>query len=95
MGNPGQRVLYYLIDGPKRAFVREELMQIPEGTEMPPEWVEKWWGGEDVAVILGYSNTNKALLENVEDEDRKYLRELNPSQGFNYNEGKAVYINGI
>ena len=40
--NLGQRVLYYLTDGPKRAFVREELMQIPEGTEVPPEWVEEW-----------------------------------------------------
>ena len=26
--NPGQRVLYYLEEGPKRAFVREELMLI-------------------------------------------------------------------
>ena len=40
--DPGQRVLYYLADDPKRAFVREELMQIPEGTEVPPEWVKKW-----------------------------------------------------
>ena len=40
--NPGQRVLYYLTDGPERAFVREELMQIPEDTQVPPEWVEKW-----------------------------------------------------
>ena len=40
--NPGQRVLYYFTGGPKRAFVREELMQIPEGTEMPPEWVKEW-----------------------------------------------------
>ena len=48
--NPGQRVLYYLAPsgaagdggGPKRAFVREELMQIPEGTEVPPEWVKEW-----------------------------------------------------
>ena len=40
--NPGQRVLYYLTDGPKRAFVREELMLIPEGTEVPPEWVKEW-----------------------------------------------------
>ena len=39
--NLGQRVLYYLTDGP-RAFVREELMLIPEGTEVPPEWVEEW-----------------------------------------------------
>ena len=30
-------VLYYLKDGPKRGFVREELMIIPKGTEMPPE----------------------------------------------------------
>ena len=37
-----QRVLYYLTDGPKRAFVREELMLIPEGTEVPPDWVEEW-----------------------------------------------------
>ena len=40
--NPGQRVLYYLADGPKRAFVREELMNIPEDTQAPPEWVKKW-----------------------------------------------------
>ena len=39
----GQRVLYYLADGaPKRAFVREELMQIPEGTEVPPDYVKEW-----------------------------------------------------
>ena len=39
----GQRVLYYLVDGaPKRAFVREELMQIPEGTEVPPDYVKEW-----------------------------------------------------
>ena len=41
--DPGQRVLYYLADGaPKRAFVREELMQIPEGTEVPPDYVKEW-----------------------------------------------------
>ena len=40
--NLGQRVLYYLTDGPKRAFVREELMLIPENTEVPPDWVEEW-----------------------------------------------------
>ena len=39
----GQRVLYYLSDGaPKRAFVREELMMIPEDTEVPPDWVKEW-----------------------------------------------------
>ena len=68
-------------------------MQIPEGTEMPPEWVEKWWGGEDVAHILGYSNTNDALLKYVEEEDKKSLKELDSDLESNYHEGKAVYIN--
>ena len=40
--DPGQRVLYYLTEGPKRAFVREELMLIPENTELPPDSVKKW-----------------------------------------------------
>ena len=40
--NPGQRVLYYLVDGPKRAFVREELMLISEDTEVPPDRVKEW-----------------------------------------------------
>ena len=32
-----QPVLYYLHDGPKRGFVREELLVIPPNTELPPE----------------------------------------------------------
>ena len=40
--NPGQRVLYYLADGPERSFVYEELMLIPEDTEAPPDWVQEW-----------------------------------------------------
>ena len=40
--NPGQRVLYYLAEGPERAFVREELMLIPENTELPPDYVKEW-----------------------------------------------------
>ena len=31
---PGNRVLFYFQDGPDRAFVREELMHIPEGTQV-------------------------------------------------------------
>ena len=38
----GQRVLYYLRDGPKRSFVREELMLIPEETQLPPDYVQEW-----------------------------------------------------
>ena len=40
--NPGNRVMYYLKDGPERAFVSEELMLIPEDTELPPDYVQKW-----------------------------------------------------
>ena len=39
---PGNRVLYYLQDGPDRVFVREELMHGSEDTQVPPDWVSKW-----------------------------------------------------
>ena len=38
----GNRVLYYLQDGPDTAFVREELMHISEDTQVPPDWVSEW-----------------------------------------------------
>ena len=40
--NPGNRMMYYLSDGPKKAFVSEELMLIPEDTELPPDYVQDW-----------------------------------------------------
>ena len=40
--NPGNRVLYYLQDGPDRAFVREELMHVSEDIQVPPDWVSEW-----------------------------------------------------
>ena len=39
--DPGNRVLYYLQDGPDRAFVREELMHVSEDTQVPPDWVSE------------------------------------------------------
>ena len=33
MEDPGNLVMYYLSDGPDRAFMSEELMLIPEDTE--------------------------------------------------------------
>ena len=33
---PNQLVLYYLHDGPKRGFVREELLVVPPNTQLPP-----------------------------------------------------------
>ena len=40
--NPGNRVMYYLLDGPESSFVSEELMLIPEDTELPPDYVQEW-----------------------------------------------------
>ena len=40
--SPGQRVLYYLAESAKRAFVRKELMRISEGTEVPLESLSEW-----------------------------------------------------
>ena len=36
------RAMYYLVDGPERSFVREELLLIPEDTELPPDYVQLW-----------------------------------------------------
>ena len=38
-GNP---VMYYFSDGPEGVFVPEELMLIPEDTELPPDYIQKW-----------------------------------------------------
>ena len=38
--SPDQPVLYYLSDGPKRSFVREELQVVPEDSEAPPKNVK-------------------------------------------------------
>ena len=40
--NPGNCVMYYLLHGPERAFVSEELMLIPEDAELPPDYVQEW-----------------------------------------------------
>ena len=40
--NPGNHVMYYLLNGPERAFISEELMLIPEDTELPPDYVQEW-----------------------------------------------------
>ena len=42
MLSPRNHVMYYLSDGPEGVFVSEELMLIPEDTELPPDYVQKW-----------------------------------------------------
>ena len=34
--------MYYLADGPEQAFISEELMLIPEDTELPSDYVQEW-----------------------------------------------------
>ena len=36
MTKPNEPVVYYLSDGPKRGFVREELFVVPPNTQLPP-----------------------------------------------------------
>ena len=36
MTKPNEPVVYYLSDGPKRSFVREELLVVPPNTQLPP-----------------------------------------------------------
>ena len=33
---PNAPIVYYLSDGPKRGFVREELLFVPPNTQLPP-----------------------------------------------------------
>ena len=35
-------VMYYLSNGLEKGFVSEELMLIPEDTELPPDYVQEW-----------------------------------------------------
>ena len=42
MDNPGNHVMYYLRGGLEKAFVSEELMLIPEDTELPPDYIQEW-----------------------------------------------------
>ena len=42
VSTPGNHVIYYLADELKRTFIKEELMLIPEDTELPSDFVQKW-----------------------------------------------------
>ena len=38
----GNRVMYYLSDGPERTLLSEGLMFIPEDTDLPSDYIQKW-----------------------------------------------------
>ena len=39
VAKPNETVVYYLRNGPKRGFVREELLIVPPNTQLPPSYV--------------------------------------------------------
>lgn len=51
---------------------------------------EPWFVGKDVAEILGYENTSKAILNHVEEEDRKILKSQNGTLGNMPNRGLQI-----
>ena len=42
MEDSGNWVMYYFSDGPEGVFISEELMLIPEDTELSSDYVQKW-----------------------------------------------------
>lgn len=40
---------------------------------------EPWFVGKDVAMVLGYSNPQKAIRDHVEDEDKGVLKRNTPT----------------
>ena len=36
VAKPNELVVYYLSDGPKQGFVREEVLVVPPNTQLPP-----------------------------------------------------------
>ena len=42
MSSSSNQVIYHLKDGLERVFMKEELMLIPEDTDLPPDNVQKW-----------------------------------------------------
>ena len=54
-----------------------------------------WFVGKDVAVILGYSNTSKALADHVEPEDKlnnESLSSLGQRGGWHINESSRYSL---
>jgi len=54
-----------------------------------------WFRGKDVANILAYENSQKALRDHVDSEDRLRLENLrvNESSPLSYNEKNTIYVN--
>jgi prophage antirepressor-like protein len=54
-----------------------------------------WFRGKDIATILGYTNTKKAIIDHVDIEDKMKLNDLIHSETLclTFNEKQTIYIN--
>ena len=54
-----------------------------------------WFRGKDIANALGYENTTQSILNNVENEDKRKLEELDNLQDrlTSYHDKITIYIN--
>ena len=62
----GNRMMYYLSHGPGRVFVSEELMLIPESTELPPDYIQNgdiYPTGIDIAMAWWHAGATAGTCE--------------------------------
>ena len=56
---------------------------------------DPWFKAKEVATILAYTHTNKAITDHVDDDDKRKLVDLmgGSQSHMDYNDQKAIYIN--
>ena len=56
---------------------------------------EPWFGGKDVATVLGYANTKQAIIKHVDDDDKRKMEELGglSERPLDANAKQSMYIN--
>jgi len=57
---------------------------------------EPWFRGRDVATVLGYTNSRKAIIDHVDEDDKKNLEELqggNETLRLDSNEKNTIFLN--
>ncbi len=54
-----------------------------------------WFRGKDIATLLDYADTKKAIAKNVSEDDRKKMEELmgDRESALDHNDRNTIYIN--
>lgn len=81
-------------------FIEDTLKYCEQHIRIFGTQCDPWFCGKDVANILGYDNTSKAIKNNVDDEDKLPMKELYlqimgiyPISNNNSNESRTIYVN--